>query len=90
MVDRVDREAHTPRVSGSFAAFHDAAMGLADRLDHHHRVPLARALRDRALALAVNFATWPENPPDVEARSATIQALIELNGQVHAYLDGIR
>jgi len=82
----VDRDAHTPRVSGSFSAFHDAARGLAESLASSTS-PLAAALREKAVELANVFATWPENPPDVEARSATIQALVDLNGQVHAFLN---
>ena len=85
----MDREARTPRISGSFAAFYDASREIEQRLAID-RAALATDFRVRAKRLADTFARWPEEPPDVALRSLCIQELVDLNGEVHAYLDGQR
>jgi hypothetical protein len=81
----VDREVRTPRTSGSFSAFLDASKEIAVKLEPHTS-PIAVAMREKAIELAAIFNGWPENPPDMVKRSSDIQALIDLNIQVRAFI----
>ncbi len=81
----VDREVRTPRTSGSFSAFLEASNEIAEKLEPHTS-PVAVAMRKKALDLAATFEGWPQTPPDTNQRSSDIQALIDLNMQVHEFL----
>jgi hypothetical protein len=87
--DQIDREAPTPRVSGSHSLFASEAARIVGLLE---RKPgrLAELLLEQAQALKADFDGWPANPPDVTERSSTIQKLMDLSKSVNAFLEGNR
>ena len=99
----VDREAPTPRISGSFSAFRDLALTIAGQIAERRAVLAVRrtvlstallaeldTMSARAEELAREFSRWPQHPPDVLARCGTIQRLMSLQDQVRSYLEGER
>ena len=94
MPDTTDREAPTPRASGSFSIFLGRVEHVIVQLDDH-RSSLADALRTKARAMAAEFAKWPDNvSSDVVERLArtsdAYQRVVELEAQLQSYLHGGR
>ncbi len=90
VVQDVDRDAPTPRLSGATSVFLTVTQELIAKVGERPGM-IYDSLRARLQALEVTFQRWPADPPaNVEARLAKIGELTELQGQIHALMRGDR
>lgn len=79
----VDREAPTRRPSGQTFFCLTLTQELLARIGETPGL-IFDALRARLQGLEQTFQGWPNDPPDIEDRLTVVQALTELQRQVHA------